>query len=140
MDTHRHTWARLFILLLNCSHSYLIAYVTTLKTIKKTFSHFADFEQAIIKISHFADFEQVIIKISHFADFSDFEQVIIKISHFAECEQPKNISKILLGETGCLSNPSFLFTGHSSIRFFKAPMLLTGRQTTPVVTRCFPPP
>ena len=27
------------------------------------FSHFADFEQVIIKISHFADFEQVIIKL-----------------------------------------------------------------------------
>ena len=40
-----------------------------------------------MKISHFADFEQVIIKISHFADF---EQVIIKISHFADFEQEQN--------------------------------------------------
>ena len=32
---------------------------------KKAHTHFADFEQVIIKISHFADFEQVIIKISH---------------------------------------------------------------------------
>ena len=36
---------------------------------KKAHTHFADFEQVIIKISHFADFEQVIIKISHFADY-----------------------------------------------------------------------
>ena len=35
---------------------------------KKAHTHFADFEQVIIKISHFADFEQVIIKISHFDD------------------------------------------------------------------------
>ena len=38
-------------------------------------------------ISHFADFEQVIMKISHFADFG---QVIIKISHFADFEQEQN--------------------------------------------------
>ena len=31
---------------------------------QKAHTHFADFEQVIIKISHFADFEQVIIKIS----------------------------------------------------------------------------
>ena len=31
---------------------------------KKAHTHFANFEQAIIKISHFADFEQIIIKIS----------------------------------------------------------------------------
>ena len=45
---------------------------------KKTHTHFADFEQVIIKISHFDDFEQVVIEISHFANF---EQVIIKIGH-----------------------------------------------------------
>ena len=37
---------------------------------KKAHTHFADFEQVIIKISHFADFEQVIIKISHFTAFA----------------------------------------------------------------------
>ena len=31
---------------------------------QKAHTHFADFEQVIIKISHFAEFEQVIIKIS----------------------------------------------------------------------------
>ena len=54
-------------------------------------SHFADFEQFIIKISHFADFEQVIIKINH---SHELEQVIIKISH--------TINKTPLGEIGCL--------------------------------------
>ena len=39
-------------------------------------SHFAVFEQAIIKISHFAVFELAIIKISHFADY---EKITIKI-------------------------------------------------------------
>ena len=51
---------------------------------KKARTHFADFEQVIIKLSHFADFEQFIIKISHFVGF---EQVIIKISHFDDFEQ-----------------------------------------------------
>ena len=37
---------------------------------KKAHTHFADFEQVIIKISHFADFKQVIIKIGHFASLS----------------------------------------------------------------------
>ena len=106
----------------------------------------------LIKINHFAEFEQVIIKISHFADF---EQVIIKISHF--------ISKTPFRETGCLD---IFFWGHATpasqtctvstgselypdtgffeclgIQFFNwpAPMLLTGRHATPVITRCFPP-
>ena len=56
---------------------------------KKAHTHFADFEQVIIKISHFADFEQVIIKFSHFANslgknripkfFSFFLQYIIMV-------------------------------------------------------------
>ena len=63
---------------------------------KEAHTHFADFEQVIIKISHFSDFEQVIITISHFADF---EQVIIKISYFADFEQVI-INKTPLGESG----------------------------------------
>ena len=59
-------------------------------------------------ISHFADFEQVIIKISHFADF---EQVIIKISYFADFEQEQNslgrnrIPRNFLGPLPCVTGP-----------------------------------
>ena len=130
---------------------------------KEAHTHFADFEQVIIKISHFSDFEQVIITISHFADF---EQVIIKISYFADFEQeqnslgrnriPRQFLGPLLSVTGTppqLLRPVRVSTGSElypntgffeclSIQFFNspAPMLLTGRHATPVVSRCFPPP
>ena len=80
-----------------CDCSRYILYFTAITKLW-IISHFADFEQVIIKISHFADFEQVIIKISHFADF---EQVIIKISYFADFEQVI-INKTPLGESGYL--------------------------------------
>ena len=41
---------------------------------KKARTHFAGFEQVIIKINHFGDFEQVIIKISNFDDFEQEQQ------------------------------------------------------------------
>ena len=52
---HRHASS---ILLLKCLCNYLKAIKKTLLGMPRQ-THFADFEQVIIKISHFADFEQV---------------------------------------------------------------------------------
>ena len=91
---------------------------------KEAHTHFADFEQVIIKIKHFADFEQIITKINH------FEQLIIKISHFSDLEQVKEyyeqnsqLCKTPLRETGCLGNHDFIsFTAYLSIQFFDSPL------------------
>ena len=41
---------------------------------KEKHTHFADFEQIIIKISHYANFEHAVIKMRHFADFEQVKQ------------------------------------------------------------------
>ena len=41
---------------------------------KEKHTHFADFEQVIIKISHYANFEHAVIKMRHFADFEQVKQ------------------------------------------------------------------
>ena len=45
-----------------------------------------------------------------------------------------SLNKTPLGETGCLSNPYFLFTGSSGIQFFDSPPFSTQSVRPPLVT------
>ena len=137
-----------------CDCSRYILYFTAITKLW-IISHFADFEQVIIKISHFADFEQVIIKISYFADF---EQVIINKTPLGETgylgiffflrplpcvtRTPPQLLRPVRASTGSELYPDTGFFECLSIQFFNspAPMLLTGCHATPVFTRCSPPP
>ena len=109
------------------------------------FSHFADFEQVIIKISHFADFEQVIIKlVINKTPLGETRYRGIFFLRPLPCvtRTPTQLLRPVRVSTGSELYPNTGFFECLSIQFFNspAPMLLTGRHATPVVTRCFPPP
>ena len=100
--------------------------------------------------THFADFEQVIIKIRHFTAFVQ-EQNSLGGNwiprHFLRplpcvTDTPPQLLRPVRVSTSSELHPNTGFFECLSIHFFNtpAPMLLTGRHATPVVTRCFPPP
>ena len=101
-------------------------------------------------ISHFADFEQFKIKISHFADFEQEQNSLGRnriprhVLRPLPCVTgtPPQLLRPVRVSTGSELYPDTGFFECLGIQFFNspAPMLLTGRHATPVVTRCFPTP
>ena len=104
---------------------------------KKAHTHFADFEQVIIKISHFADFEQEQNSLGRNRIPRHFLRPLPCVTG-----TPPQLLRPVRVSTGSELYPDTGFLEFLSIHFFNAPapILLTGRHATPVVTRCFPHP
>ena len=111
---------------------------------KKVHTHFADFEQVIIKISHFSDLEEVITKISHQQNSIGRNRIPRHFLRPLPCVTgtPPQLLRPVRVSTGSELYPDTGFFECLRIQFFNspAPMLLTGRHAMPVVTRCLPPP
>ena len=86
-------------------------------------SHFADFG----KVSHFSGSG----KLSHSLDVCFLEGCFLDGCFLDGCFWPL-VWKTPLGETGCLGNPYFMFTGCLSIQFFSS--LVRQSVRSPMVT------
>ena len=104
---------------------------------KKAQTYFADFGQVIIKINHFADFEQVIIKITKKSSRNRIPRHFLRPLPCVTGTPPQLLRPIRVS-TGSELYPDTGFFECLGIQFFNspAPMLLTGRDATSVVTRC----
>ena len=104
---------------------------------KKADTHFANFEQVIIKSSRFNDFEQEQNSLGRNRIPRHFLRPLPCVTG-----TPPQLLRPVRVSTSSELYPDTGFVKCLSFQFFNspAPMLLMGCHATPVVTRCFPPP